>query len=91
MTSPRNAVSCTASPATPVNVLTMSAVNCLSAFGLSSWGRSARFLRGRLGHYKIPRIVKFSDDPLPKTGTGKIRKIVLREEFWAGKEKRVQG
>jgi fatty-acyl-CoA synthase len=49
------------------------------------------FLQGRLGKFKLPRVVEFSDEPLPKTGTGKIRKLVLREKFWAGKEKRVQG
>jgi fatty-acyl-CoA synthase len=49
------------------------------------------FLRARLGHYKVPRIIDFHDEPLPKTGTGKIRKLILREPFWAAKEKRVQG
>jgi fatty-acyl-CoA synthase len=49
------------------------------------------FLEGRLGRFKMPRKIEFSDDPLPKTGTGKIRKNILRERFWAGKEKRVQG
>jgi fatty-acyl-CoA synthase len=49
------------------------------------------FLRQRLGRFKLPRIVEFSTDPLPKTGTGKIRKNLLRERFWSGKEKRVQG
>lgn len=50
-----------------------------------------QFLRARLGKFKLPRIIEFSDDPLPKTGTGKIRKLVLREQFWEGKAKRVQG
>ncbi len=49
------------------------------------------FLQQRLGKFKLPRIVEFSNDQLPKTGTGKIRKNVLKERFWAGKEKRVQG
>jgi fatty-acyl-CoA synthase len=49
------------------------------------------FLRERLGKFKLPRIIEFSADQLPKTGTGKIRKMVLKEKFWAGKEKRVQG
>lgn len=49
------------------------------------------FLNGRLGRFKLPKIVVFSEEPLPKTGTGKIRKIVLREQFWKGKAKRVQG
>jgi len=49
------------------------------------------FLQDKLGRFKLPRIIHFSDEPLPKTGTGKIRKMVLRETFWAGREKRVQG
>jgi fatty-acyl-CoA synthase len=51
------------------------------------------FLRNRLSRFKLPRIVEFSSDPLPKTGTGKIRKHELRERFWATAEsaKRVQG
>lgn len=49
------------------------------------------FLKDRLGTFKLPRIIEFSSEPLPKTGTGKIRKLVIRERFWAGKEKRVQG
>jgi len=51
------------------------------------------FLQNRLSRFKLPRIVEFSETPLPKTGTGKIRKNELRERFWAGTEsvKRVQG
>jgi fatty-acyl-CoA synthase len=51
------------------------------------------FLRERLSGFKLPRIVEFLRDPLPKTGTGKIRKHELRERFWVGTEnvRRVQG
>ena len=49
------------------------------------------FLKQRLGKFKLPRIIVFSEEPLPKTGTGKIRKLALREQFWQGKAKRVQG
>jgi fatty-acyl-CoA synthase len=49
------------------------------------------YLKDRLGKFKLPRVIDFHEDALPKTGTGKIRKLVLREKFWAGKEKRVQG
>jgi fatty-acyl-CoA synthase len=49
------------------------------------------FLSDRLGRFKMPRHIEFSDDQLPKTGTGKIRKLVIRERFWAGKAHRVQG
>ncbi|MFM2126425.1 MAG: hypothetical protein RL328_2876 [Acidobacteriota bacterium] len=49
------------------------------------------FLRHRLARFKLPRIIEFSSEPLPKTGTGKIRKMDLREKFWAGRKARVQG
>jgi fatty-acyl-CoA synthase len=49
------------------------------------------FLQDRIARYKMPRLIEFSEEPLPKTGTGKIRKLVLREKYWAGKSKRVQG
>ena len=49
------------------------------------------FLEGKLARYKLPRIYEFRDEALPKTGTGKIRKMLLKEKFWAGKAKRVQG
>lgn len=49
------------------------------------------FLQERLGRYKLPRVIRFQEDPLPKTGTGKIRKMVIKEQFWEGKTKRVQG
>lgn len=50
-----------------------------------------RFLEQSLGRFKLPRIIEFRQEPLPKTGTGKIRKLLLKEAFWAGKERRVQG
>jgi fatty-acyl-CoA synthase len=49
------------------------------------------FLRKRLSRFKLPRIIEFSREPLPKTGTGKIRKNELRERFWVSKATRVQG
>jgi fatty-acyl-CoA synthase len=49
------------------------------------------FLEKSLGKFKLPRVVEFTTEPLPKTGTGKIRKMMIKERFWAGKEKRVQG
>jgi acyl-CoA synthetase (AMP-forming)/AMP-acid ligase II len=49
------------------------------------------FLNGRLAKFKMPRRIDFSDEPLPKTGTGKIRKMLLKEKYWIGKTKRVQG
>ncbi len=50
-----------------------------------------QFLQPRLAKFKIPREIEFSRAPLPKTGTGKIVKRSLREAYWAGKSKRVQG
>jgi alkylation response protein AidB-like acyl-CoA dehydrogenase len=47
------------------------------------------FLGGRIAGFKLPRIVEFATDPLPKTGTGKILKRQLREMYWSGKEVRV--
>jgi fatty-acyl-CoA synthase len=49
------------------------------------------FLATRIARFKIPRTFEFLETPLPKTGTGKIVKRELRETFWAGRAKRVQG
>jgi len=49
------------------------------------------FLQPRLARFKMPRMVEFTETPLPKTGTGKIVKRELRERFWEGASKRVQG
>jgi fatty-acyl-CoA synthase len=47
------------------------------------------FLDGRLARFKMPRRIEITETPLPKTGTGKIRKLELRERFWAGRARRV--
>jgi long-chain acyl-CoA synthetase len=44
-----------------------------------------RFLAG----YKIPRRIEFSPRELPKSGSGKILKRVLRERFWVHEERAV--
>jgi fatty-acyl-CoA synthase/long-chain acyl-CoA synthetase len=44
--------------------------------------------REHLAGYKVPRSVTFIDE-LPRTGSGKILKRVLREPFWAGHDTRV--
>jgi fatty-acyl-CoA synthase len=49
------------------------------------------FLAARLAKFKCPRRYEFVTEPLPKGGTGKVLKRELREKFWAGKERRVQG
>jgi acyl-CoA synthetase (AMP-forming)/AMP-acid ligase II len=42
-----------------------------------------------LANYKVPRRIEFSEGELPKSGSGKILKRVLREHFWAHQERRV--
>jgi fatty-acyl-CoA synthase len=49
------------------------------------------FLEKRVARFKLPHVIEFTEGPLPKTGTGKILKRELRETFWRGKERRVQG
>jgi fatty-acyl-CoA synthase len=69
----------------PVAVVVVKPEQTLSAEELSS------HLEGRLARFKLPRQIDFVTGPLPKTGTGKILKRELREAYWQGKEKRVQG
>jgi long-chain acyl-CoA synthetase len=45
--------------------------------------------RQYLANYKLPRRIEFSATELPKSGTGKILKRVLREQFWAHAERAV--
>ena len=45
--------------------------------------------RRRLAGFKIPKTVEFVPG-LPKSGTGKILKRVLRDEAWKGHPRRVQ-
>jgi acyl-CoA synthetase (AMP-forming)/AMP-acid ligase II len=42
-----------------------------------------------LAHYKTPKLVELKDGELPKGGTGKIDKKVLREPYWKGYTRRV--
>ena len=48
-----------------------------------------RHCRQSLATYKVPRHVEFSETDLPKSGSGKVMKRVLRERFWAGAERHV--
>ena len=48
-----------------------------------------RHCRQSLAKYKVPRHVELSETDLPKSGSGKVLKRVLRERFWAGAERRV--
>jgi acyl-CoA synthetase (AMP-forming)/AMP-acid ligase II len=46
------------------------------------------FCRDKIAGYKRPRSVDFTD-ALPRNPTGKILKAVLREPYWAGRQRRV--
>jgi fatty-acyl-CoA synthase len=46
--------------------------------------------RQGLAGFKVPTSVEFRES-LPKGGTGKILKRLLREPYWAGHERRVHG
>jgi fatty-acyl-CoA synthase len=48
------------------------------------------FCRNHMAHFKAPKSVEFVTE-LPKTATGKVQKFALREQYWAGHNKRVQG
>jgi long-chain acyl-CoA synthetase len=43
----------------------------------------------RIASYKVPRHIEFMTEELPKSGTGKILKRVLREKYWAGQSRQV--
>lgn len=47
------------------------------------------YCRQSLANYKIPRRVEFSETELPKSGSGKILKKILRERFWSQQERAV--
>lgn len=46
------------------------------------------FCKEHLASFKKPRSVEFRD-VLPKTGSGKIRKAEIREQYWRGQERRI--
>jgi acyl-CoA synthetase (AMP-forming)/AMP-acid ligase II len=43
----------------------------------------------RIASYKAPRHIEFMTEELPKSGSGKILKRVLREKYWAGQPRQV--
>lgn len=45
--------------------------------------------RRHIAAYKLPRSIEFRAGPLPTTPVGKIRKNVLRDPHWAGREGRI--
>jgi len=47
------------------------------------------YCRRSLAHFKVPRSIEFSQTELPKSGSGKILKRVLRDAAWARQERAV--
>jgi long-chain acyl-CoA synthetase len=47
------------------------------------------FCRQHIGGYKCPRSVEFRVEPLPVTAVGKVRKNVLRNPYWVGRERKI--
>jgi acyl-CoA synthetase (AMP-forming)/AMP-acid ligase II len=45
--------------------------------------------RRSLANFKVPRRVELSDTELPKSGSGKILKRILRERFWVDQKRAV--
>ncbi len=45
--------------------------------------------RERIGGYKVPKSISFQDEPLPKSGPGKVLKRNLRAPFWEGHERQI--
>ena len=39
------------------------------------------FLTGRLAAFKVPARMIFSDEPLPRLGTGKIDRVSLKQQY----------
>jgi acyl-CoA synthetase (AMP-forming)/AMP-acid ligase II len=48
-----------------------------------------QYCKTRIASYKVPRHIEFMTEELPKSGSGKILKRVLREKYWAGHSRRV--
>jgi len=48
-----------------------------------------QYCKTRIASYKLPRHIEFMTEELPKSGSGKILKRVLREKYWAGQSRQV--
>ena len=46
------------------------------------------FARDRIAGYKCPRSIDFADD-LPRLPTGKIQRRIVREPYWADRDKSI--
>jgi long-chain acyl-CoA synthetase len=51
-------------------------------------GELLDFAKARLPGFKCPRSIEFVDD-LPRLPTGKIQRRIVREPYWAGREKSI--
>lgn len=47
------------------------------------------FARERLPAYKCPRSIDFTDQDLPRLPTGKIQRRIVRDPYWAGRDKQI--
>ena len=66
------------------------AIVVLRAGATASEREIGEFCRGRLAGFQRPRSVDFVE-ALPRNPSGKILKQVLRERYWAGRQRRVGG
>jgi long-chain acyl-CoA synthetase len=48
-----------------------------------------QYCKTRIASYKVPRHIEFMTEELPKSGSGKILKRVLREKYWVGQSRQV--
>jgi len=64
------------------------AVVVLKGGGEASEEEIIEFCKEHLASYKKPRSVEFRES-LPKTGSGKIKKGEIREDYWKGQERRI--
>ncbi|MGH9846061.1 MAG: long-chain-fatty-acid--CoA ligase, partial [Blastocatellia bacterium] len=67
---------------------TIAAVVVLKPGATATEAEVIEFCRANMAHFKCPRAVSFVD-ALPRTATGKIQKNVMRDQYWQGREKRV--
>jgi long-chain acyl-CoA synthetase len=45
--------------------------------------------RGLIAGYKVPRSLELRDEPLPKSGPGKVLKRELRATYWEGRDTQI--
>jgi len=52
-------------------------------------GEIIEFCRSRIAGYKVPKGVEVHEEPLPKSGPGKVLKRELRAPYWADRDRSV--